>query len=272
MGSWSEACGFSGLEIAEQEPCYVMLLEGPKHYETHGPYQTFAPLTTLLKGTYDDYGYLSVDDDEEILKLFNLQSGLSLENGQEFSLDMLDGRGEVSRFWIHGSIFDRLGELKQEFPYVYINNESQKVNSIGEALDLYDANWLATFEKGRATIAEIQEDYKDRDDSESAYQRELRMEITMMRLEQSSSYTALPVMKFYNKHQEELLTQGADPKAFFAARRRNTMLAVAAAELRKKIVPSEGIGPQHSGEVASVQFANIIIDVQKDRRPEEDEE
>lgn len=271
MGSWSESCGFSGLEIAEQETCYVMLLEGPKHYDSHGPYNAFAPLTTLLKGTYDDYGYLAVDDDEEVLKLFNLQSGLTLANGDEFALDMLDGR-EVSRFWIHGSVFDRLGEIEQEFPYYFENGQSIKVKNLGETLERADAEKLKKFNECAATLATLKKEAEEDDSEQAHYHRDLRMELAIMRLDNSSSsFSMLPVMKFYNTHREKLLTEGGDTKAFFEAQRRNILLEWAANELRKKIVPSEGSGPQHSGETASVQFAQMILDIQKVRRPADDE-
>lgn len=272
MGSWSESCGFSGLEIREQETCYVMLLEGPKNYESHGPYNTFAPLTTLLKGSYDDYGHLGVDDDEEILKLFNLQSGLTLANGDIFSLDMLDGRA-VSRFWIHGSVFDRLGEIKQEFPYYFENGQSVKVKNLGETLERANAEKLRNFNACAATLSALKKEAEEDGSEKAQYHRDLQMELAIMRLDRhSSSFSMLPVMKFYNAHRETLLTEGGDTKAFFEAQQRNILLEWAANELRKKIVPSEGSGPQHSGEVASVQFAQMIIDIQKDRCPESDDD
>jgi hypothetical protein len=264
MGSWSESCGFSGLEIGEQEPAYVMLLRGPTYENSHGPFDLFMPHTTLLKGTYNDYGYLSVEDDPEVLAVFNEQTGLSLEQGDDFSLDMLEQLetrklgDNYSRFWIHGSIFDRLGELKPEFPYVFIDGDSVKVTSISEALDLIGKEEVDNLNKLVEDIARIKAD----PDGDNDRTMELALLLADARLNRSSSR----MMAGYSTICQERIKAGQDFAGVLTAKRRVSVLSYAASELRKKIYPSEGIGPQHCGHIASVQFANIVLETQEQRR------
>ena len=274
MGSYSETCGFSGMEISESDSAYVMLLRGPTYEQGHGPFDLFVPHSTLLKGDYNDYGYLRVDDDEAIVALFNKQTGLKLQNGDDFSLDMLDETGDrklgenLSRYWINSLVFDRLGEIKPEFPYVYVNNESVKVSTITEALDLIEARDRADYEKFAVRIKEIHSDPES-----TERDRAMEMALLMMSMRQGSSTDRLATA--YHTAMVELIQAGESWEGVLPAKRRNSILSYAASELRKKVVPSEGIGPQHGGHIASVQFANIILDVQKERakdRYDEDEE
>jgi hypothetical protein len=262
MGSWSESCGFSGLEIAHGDPALVMLLE--QKPQESGPYNLYGPRTTLIRGTYNDYGSLEIDDLPEITEIFNKQSGLTLTQGIDFDTDMLNGL-ELDRFWIHGEIFDRLILLKKDFPYTWISGQSVKVSTIGESIDLHGFENLKSFKQA---VAEIQ---VDGNDDLSAVLRQLRR-LTGRGF--AGGYDTLS--QFYQQAYDDLADKAGDSTALFEAKRRNDVLASAAGELRKKIVPSEGVGPQHAGHIASVQFAKFILEIQdlrtKDRFDEEEED
>jgi hypothetical protein len=270
MGSWSESCGFSGLEIREGETAYVMVLRGPTYENGHGPFDLFVPHSTLLKGTYNDYGYLSVEDDPEILTIFNEQTGLLLEQNDDFSLDMLEqipnrNMGDnYSRFWIHGEIFDRLGELEPEFPYVFLNGKSIKVSSINEMLDLKGQDDVNYLNKLVNAIAKIKE--------EALVSREASIELALLLADARLTRSSDGMMAGYSTLCQERIKEGKDFDSVLAAKRRLSVLSIAAGELRKKIVPSEGVGPQHGGKEASVVFANIILETQTKRDVDQEDD
>lgn len=269
MGSWSESCGLSGLEIAEGEPAYVMVIVGPTFGESHGPHDLFRPSSTLIRGTYNDYGDLKIDDDPDLIDLFNQQTGLCLSQHAEFSRDMLDEQSGSKlgdnryRFWVHGTIFDRLVEIKQEFPYVRSKNGSILVSNLGEAIDLTEKHDREHYLEVARNIKEIMA----RKGSDPKHDF-IEIALLMMRSDSTSSRGRLNSQ--YHEMIHDLTKSGQSLDAVFLAKRRNTLLTNAAAELRKKIVPSEGVGPQHSGSQASIQFANFILEAQVLRADEED--
>ena len=265
MGSWSESCGFSGLEIGEGEEAYVMVLKGPTFSYDHSPFDLFVPVSPLIKGTYGDYGDLTIEDDDAILAVFNKQTGLDLKQGDDFDRDHIENMTSKKlgdnffRFWIHGSIFDRLGELRQEFPYVYQEGGSVKVKDINEAIDQMEGRQLREIKSLAEDLANAK---KDSEGDANSQAMTIAMLLMSARLERHSDH----LMEGYNSMIQDAIVAGEDYTGILAAKRRLSLLRMAAYELRKKIVPSEGIGPQHSGEVASTMFSKIVLETQEQRR------
>lgn len=248
MGSWSEACGFSGLEIADGEVAYVMLMDKTKHGSLNdGAYQHWSPTTTLLRGTYNDYGQLLVEEDEAILEIFNERSGLALKNGDNFSLSDLDGK-PVDRWWMHGSMFDFMGTIKQDFPYVWTGEkEHVRVKNVGEAADVKFDHIVQAVEKAVEKAKELRERLKD---------GELAIELALNQMEVREAlfgYTSTPALGRDRLY--ERIAAGEDFKPQLDAYKRVWILSYAMGELRKVLHPCESAGPQHGGEIALDQFA-----------------
>ena len=144
MGSWSESCGLSGIEIGEGEYAYVAFLGAPKYKGEFGAESNWDLKTPMIRGFYNDYGYLHVEDDEAILAIFNELSGLSLKNGDDFEDrddHAVEGR---QRFWVREDVHKSLDALKQDFP-VYGSSaggayKQTTVKNIGQYTDLHMAD------------------------------------------------------------------------------------------------------------------------------------
>lgn len=261
MGSWSEACGFSGMEIGEGEVAYVMLMKQHNGSLNDGAFHHYTPTTTLVRGTYNDYGYLNVEEDESILAIFNQQADLNLKNGDDFSLSHLDGRPNVHRWWIHGSAFDFMPTIVPDFPYASTTDEegkykSVKISNIGEAQDVFyqkvAADLQKALEKARALASKS-------DPEKSEGLADLLFEMSMNRTFGYRTPAFDPA-----RLTKEILA-GTDPAPRLAAARRISTLGWAMGELRKALAPCESTGPQHGGAEASVQFANFLIKTQAER-------
>jgi len=267
MGSWSESCGFSGIEIGCGEVAYVMLMDKCTGSLNDGAFIHYSPVTTLLRGRYNDYGYLTVDEDEAVLAVFNKQSGLSLMNGDDFSLDDLDGR-TVRRWWMHGSMFDFMPTIKQDFPYYGSMRggtyKSTKVKNIGQSADMHIAEAKQTFEELRASIAEKMETYKDSGDKEQL------MDIALLLSERGLTdlfgYGRRRTGGYREMIQEAAKANLDNIDGILEAHRRTFLVGFALIELRKTLAPNESCGPQHGGEQASVQFARAILKTQRERK------
>ena len=258
MGSWSENCGLSGMEIGCGEEAYVGLLGAPK-YSGHGAAGLYVPRSTFIRGTYDDYGYLLLDDDPAVLAVFNDQTGLKLENGEQFSLDHLDGI-EASRLWLHGKTMDFLSTIEPEFPYVGGigpdgKYESIKVASIGESA----AHHLANI---RVALAELEEQRKRF--TEIELPTELAFAFRVSRLYDLFN-SEVGGRIGYRTAFAEAITAGKSVDGLIEAYRRGFVVEYGFGELRRQMVPSESVGPQHGGHVASLQFAKFLIDAQATR-------
>lgn len=268
MGSWSESCGFSGIEIGEGESALVAFLGKPKYAEFNGETH-FEFRTPLTRGTYNDYGYLTVAEDEGILALFNHLTGLSLKNGDDFN-GCDHAVSELQRYWIRQDVFDALPALQQEFPYVYRRETkgSVKVKNIGAAAEIH----IADLKKACAEIEAIREKWSGIQLSEEDTP-ERRMELALLLSERPITEVlgyrlgGINWCELFNKPPE-----GVSFDDLIEAYRRYYIIGYAACELRKKFVPSERGGPQHNGEIASVQFAKSIIAIQKERKKRWDED
>ena len=266
MGSWSESCGFSGIEIGCGEVAYVMLMDNCKGDLNDGAFIHYSPTTTLLRGTYDDYGYLKVDEDEAVLAVFNKQSGLSLKNGDDFSLDDLDGRTE-RRWWMHGGMFDFMPTIKQDFPYYGMRRggyKSVKVKNIGHAADMHVNEVRQTYEELRASIADRMKTFKDSDDPEQVMAMALLL--SDRGLTDIFGYGRRRAGGYREMIQEAAKANLDNIEGILEAHRRTFLVGYALSELRRTLAPNESCGPQHGGEQASCQFARAILATQKQRK------
>jgi hypothetical protein len=260
MGSWSESCGLSGVEISEGETAYVMVLKGPSFIQGRSDF--FEPFSTLIKGSYNDYGNLLVDDSPEILEIFNQQTSLNIKSGDEFNSTELEKTpglrlGEnLELFWIHESIFNRLGEIKPDFPYVFLSKNHLKIQNIGEAVGWSVKDHDNRLKEAADKIRAVKSD-DTLDDRAKAIQVALIVMTLTSHQSSNTDYDSLLISR---------LIAERDWTPVLEAHRRNSLLRNAAFELRKKIVPSERAGPQHAGHDASIQFANIILETQRRRK------
>ncbi len=264
MGSRSESCGFSGMEIGEGEVAYVLLLGKPKYANSMGAADVFEPVTTLIRGTYGDYGYLDIEDDQAVLDIFNTQVDLELKQGDSFSIDHMQGK-DLHRYWVHGLALDWMPQIKQDFPYFSTRRggySSEKVKNIGESADRRLAEIRAAHHEGREEYAARMRAYEAHEDKAALIEAALslsRFSLTEIfgYSEDRVGYSAL-FQKMLRENVENI--DGA-----LEAYRRNYLLTYAVGELRKKFVPSEGVGPQHGGEQASRQFARFLLAAQAER-------
>jgi hypothetical protein len=256
MGSWSESCGFSGLEIGEGDVAYCLLMNDKAHGSLNdGAFQHWSPTTTLIRGTYNDYGYLRIEDDDGVLALFNKQASLELKNGDNFSLDMLDGRPE-RRWWIHGAAFDFLPSIEPEFPYARDPNSKEyksiKIANIGEAANLHLTALRNAVTRSREKIEADRAKFGHAGES-----LDLLVELAIERnLRDILGYRDNPGLT--QEDFQEVIESGADIEPHLESYRRPFLLGYAMGELRRNLGPSEG-GPQHGGHVALRQFGNFII-------------
>ncbi len=233
MGSWSESCGFSGIEIGEGEYAYVMLMEPASYRGTDfGPYNVYEPSTTLVRGFYNDYGILKLDDDQGVIDIFCKQSGLTLENGGEYHDRDEDGKIFVvsgqSRFWIREDIFNRIGEIQEDFGMCWQNGECFKYETVKEGVDLR--------------------------------MNHLRDDLGVIA---AKGYTNNETLRFLAPTYNLYEIKNNEPT--IEAIRRNLLLHRASDELRKKLVPSEKIGPQHGGSFVIKQYAKMLLEVEAER-------
>lgn len=268
MGSWSENCGFSGMEIGEGDVAYVAIVGKPQYSRSHGPFDMFEPKTTLLRGTYNDYGYLHVTDESDVVAIFNEQSGLDLKCGDDFSIDHMAGeeRKSLERWWIHGKAFDFLPSIKPEFPYAYDReaNKSIKVKDIQGAADRYFGRAETVVEGVRAEIEKISA--AEGTDEELKL---MRLELAMLRSNVTDALGGYSETRGFNRDKLwEDLNASRSHAARLTAWRRVWVLEYAMSELRKKLVPSERVGPQHDGFTALDQFGAFLRRVCREERAE----
>lgn len=265
MGSWSESCGFSGIEIGEREVAYVMLIDKCRGSLNDGAFIHYAPTTTLLRGTYNDYGYLRVEDSEEVLAVFNQQSGLALKNGDDFSLEDLNGKSE-RRWWMHGGMFDFMPTIKQDFPYFSTRRggyKSVKVKNIGDCANGRIKELQEAHDEGRQSFAKDMEAFKGHGDSDALIEAVLTMSRHSLR--ELFGYGS-DVGGYHALFQQALKDNVENIDGLLEAYRRTYLVGYALIELRKTLAPNESCGPQHGGEEASCQFARSILAIQKQRK------
>lgn len=259
MGSWSEACGFSGMEIAEGEVSYIMLLGKPKYGSGYRAGAYFEPFTTLIRGTYNDYGYLRIADDRAVLDVFNAQAGLDLKIGDDFSLEHLEGRPEAHRYWVHGSVVEWMPEIKQDFPYFSQRlggYKSTKVKNIGGSTAMRLDEIRRAHQSMRDKYAEAVKRH--------AEDLELALLVSDHSFREIFGYSEDTLD--YSARFQKSATEGEENiDGLIEAYRRNWLIEYAAQELRKRFVPTESAGPQHGGEIASRQFARFLLKAQTER-------
>ena len=85
MGSWNQTCMLTGLPILYGDPCTGFLIaRNQNKLRSIGPALFFAPLTTAITGTYDDYGGIeNAPAPEPLLAVLENDGCLIVEDGNE---------------------------------------------------------------------------------------------------------------------------------------------------------------------------------------------
>lgn len=261
MGSWSESCGFSGLEIGEGDVAYVCLIGKSKYGSLNdGALRYYAPTTTLLRGKYNDYGYLRVEDDEAVLALFNAQSGLELKNGEDFSIDHMTGEAMsgLDRWWIHGDAFDFMGSIVPDFPYARDPNsesyKSIKIKDIAAATNLHLESVRKAAIAARDKIADVRKRFPDEGDGVKIL---VELALTGTKMRDVLGYRDTPGLE--REAFQKAIENGDDLEPHLESYRRPFMLSYALFELRRNLALNESCGPQHGGHRALRQFGRFLV-------------
>ncbi len=96
--SHSLACCVSGLEIAENDPCYVVMLRRARYN-----YWAYEQALPPVRGTYGDSGYLDVADSPEFCAAWGVPPGPDWE--------VLDHHPDLMPCWIAEPVFDHMPQL-----------------------------------------------------------------------------------------------------------------------------------------------------------------
>lgn len=152
MGDWAETCFFSNLPIEDGESIVAFLLRTkPKRYTKLGdsmcyPDDLFDPISLPLRGTYDGYGRITLDDDHSdyndyILKNTLYRSG-SLKDStneelmQKFNAGVIeDNMYNYTKVFMKKSVYESVIDLaKQEIEPPF----SMKLDADVEILSYFD--------------------------------------------------------------------------------------------------------------------------------------
>lgn len=240
MGSWNEGCNLSGIEIAEGEYAYAMFISPHNGDLNDGPTMYYKPVTTLIRGVYNDYGYLLIEDSEDAIYLFNEASGLELKNGDNFSHNY-DNK-ERFRWWIREDIFKCLEKIELDYPHFYLpDNTTVEVKTLGEGRDLWADSMFKLIDAINL----------DEPESMRLFNKLLILNNLGYRAK------AIDLDKLMEKNRVKARLKGHRDVAIIS----NAMY-----ELRKVFAPSESIGPQIGGERNSIYLAKSIISIQRDRK------
>jgi hypothetical protein len=86
MGSWNEVDGLTSLPILDEMPCRAMFIQKapkrPSAFTFTYPFDHFIPVSALVKGKYNDYGWMDFDSGEE-QRLFDTAASIGIEARKE---------------------------------------------------------------------------------------------------------------------------------------------------------------------------------------------
>lgn len=230
MGSWSEGCGISGMEVREQRACFAMMIVQDK-YEPEN-YNIVCP---PIRGTYNDYGRMIVHpDDLPLVEMFDVAlDNNEWEPREQRSMRDIDN---VAYFWIDGSVLDMLGSLPREWASSGDGTVRGDWNEV--ELRLRDA-----IDKAKNT-------------SGPAYYLAAMNLYQMVRPSMLVNFDPLADAAIAADRTEHLIE----------AVRRCFMVKVGMMELRKILAPQIGArGPQHGGHEALISFYEQVLGEAKSR-------
>lgn len=220
MGCWSESCALSGLEIMLGESgVYVAMLKPSKYGD--GMEISIPP----VKGKYDDYGGIDLEEDCPLLEL------VTGENWRPREDEFLKFGRPV---YINGAVFESLPQLKKEMNW--------RGATIAEGYQHHKDELEKQVKENMELLSEFMDD-----PAVTAY-RDLKMSMLF-----GSANSVWPLAR-------TLYKAGEDNSYFYKMHERAYVLQLAQHELRKLVVPGVG-GPQHSGEVALRQFYTTVSDI-----------
>lgn len=240
MGCWSEACGFSGMEIPEHTPTYVVLVKPHKYNEG------WVPTVPPTKGLYNDYGGIELLEDNS---LFGLVKGETWDCTD-------DKRGQP--VYIHADVFEWLPNIRPEFPSVFLEGKSQNAATIGIMRDLYLADWKRQMQE--------RTDFVDSLGEEDPTGSLARSGVKLMHLYLGNIFgVSEGLLDGAAKIVEAKLdARETNLDEFWEFYGRCYTYIRGQGELRKLIVPGFR-GPQHGGEQALVPFYRHVLDLSMKR-------
>lgn len=249
MGSYSMFCGLSGLEIAERKPAVVTIL-------TKSSFDGWNMIVPPIRGKYDDYGSLQVDEaDSELAKVFGLKledygdwqplefDGVVDEDANEYAIKAEN----TLPYWIDGAIYDCLGDLTRDYSHYKRNG------TINDDL----AHMMMEKEATLAKIIKEKEEDKGFDYTEEEAKQEgcKRFEFWTMSLYSLFPSSAEDVLKEINGRMKHAIRHDQSPYLVLEGYRRASLLYMGSMELRKPLIGQNGsYGPQHGGEKALLAF------------------
>ena len=245
VGSWSESCALSGMEISEQDDCYVVLMR--PHPYTHHQWVIAVP---PIKGRYDDYGSIQVLDPESYRALFKVPEHWTPRDGLQHEEEEEEEK-EHAALWIHATAMDTLSDLVRD----YSETKNGTVNDdFVSHLRSAEKKVSEAMEK-RARMASLEVD---------PVLAKLLNKVWRDELEQV--YREDGVFPDMFNFVDQAIRHGRDLDDLNEAYRRCFVLVVGASELRKALHPSNyRIGPQHGGEKALLQFYEKVLEFTRAR-------
>lgn len=228
------SCGLSGLEVSERKPAYVAILQ-KKGYSEWGI------VIPPIRGRYDDYGYLRVDETElELARLF----GVVMDDNHVWEpLDQpsYDENKETLPFWMDATAFEALGGLVRDYA-------EKKDGTVADDLDHYITTKI---EPGVAKALDMRTKYADLDATLNDF----------WTFELSSVFGYGEDILIAAKDKVKAIIEADQPlDTFMEGFRRCYLLECGSMELRKPLIGQNGAhGPQHGGERALVGFYETIL-------------
>ncbi len=253
MGSWSESCGISGLEVAEQQDCYIVLLKkAGTSSEGHGPASIWEPYIPMLRGTYNDYGRYILNDDQDYL---DLATKIARLRNKEFE-DLIKGEElDQSEFSDndHGVMLV-LGEIFDNFANLPVCDERSYLhNTVGVGTEKYLSELSDKVNEFKTRAAEMAALMPNRVEFSDMYW--YNVESSLGRDALSKSLSAI--------YKDDIKAGTSLPYEEVIRRKMN--LGYGSMLLRTRFVPSIHCGPQHGGARAVNVMSQVIQKISDER-------
>jgi hypothetical protein len=243
VGSYSLFCGLSGLEIGEQEPCYVVMLS-----KAQFDYWSYDQAIPPVRGTYGDSGYLDVKESPEFCAAWQVP--------YDSSWSVLDHHPDMMPMWIAGPVFDHLAQLP--------STEGELLHvAIAEYMERMGVGVRKNLAHARRTAAA----FADHPDQEGVAELIKLHDYTFTAGRDCFTTEILPSV---GDDAVRMFNAGVDPEILLQGYARAVLLYRGSRELRKPLYPANGsYGPQHGGGLAMVSFCTKVLQLAAERAKED---
>lgn len=170
MGSFNESCGFSGLPIVSDTPVRMMAIRRvPKDNDmTHDAFCLFEPVSYLVRGKYNDYGWIEFEDGEEdrffnSLKSMGINPVMRDNNGSGVELP-----SGVFLWFMLEEAFQLAGQIVIE----YLDEKEFKYIPISETLEPAFKAWREFRDVHRSHLTKVVAQAATQDDYDEAFRME----------------------------------------------------------------------------------------------------